>query len=85
MMRRFALFIASFALLATSPAFSQSCRQSAGAKKSAQYVRHCIDVSPATRPPCNAANDCELILDEIRRGCALLSGTEKPSFCQRYE
>ncbi|WP_283843561.1 hypothetical protein [Brevundimonas albigilva] len=28
-------------------------------------------VSPATRPPCNAANPCEMIQAEIDRSCAM--------------
>ncbi|MGD9883842.1 MAG: hypothetical protein AB7U95_27390 [Reyranella sp.] len=40
-------------------------------------------MSPATRPPCNEANPCALIVDEIKRGCALLpSGA--PGFCKTY-
>jgi hypothetical protein len=68
-----------------APCFAESCRKTAGAKKSAQFVRHCLAASPATRPPCNAGNECELILDEIRRGCGLFSRAEKPKFCASYE
>ena len=35
-------------------------------------ARQCRRVSPATHPPCNAANSCVMIRDEVARGCALL-------------
>ncbi|WP_369944041.1 hypothetical protein [Xanthomonas medicagonis] len=38
----------------------------------------CRAVSPATHPPCNAANSCAMIDDEIARGCALL-GRDGPT------
>jgi hypothetical protein len=70
-------------LTIATPAFADSCKQSAGAKKSAQYVKHCLAVSPATRPPCNAENECEMIIDEIKRGCDMI-GADAPAFCKAY-
>lgn len=61
-----------------------SCNQSAGAAKAAIYVTQCLQVSPATHPPCNASNACALIIAEIRRSCALL-GTDAPRFCASYK
>ena len=49
-------------LLLTSAAAQASCRDEVGAAKAKIYVQHCRDVSPATRPPCNADNACTLIL-----------------------
>jgi hypothetical protein len=46
-------------------------------------VEQCLEVSPATHPPCNAANACALIEDEIRRGCTML-GKDAPAFCIPY-
>lgn len=60
-----------------------SCEQTAGAQRARTYVEQCLEVSPATHPPCNAANSCELILDEIQRGCAML-GNDAPGFCKDY-
>jgi hypothetical protein len=57
-----------------------SCNQTAGPQKAHQMVRQCLEVSPATHPPCNAANACALIQDEIRRGCTLL-GKDAPAYC----
>jgi hypothetical protein len=60
-----------------------SCNQSIGPAKAHKLVEQCLTVSPATHPPCNAANDCALIQDEIRRGCAFFD-KDKPAFCARY-
>jgi hypothetical protein len=60
-----------------------SCAATVGPQKARQYVQQCLDVSPATHPPCNAANACSLIEDEIRRGCRLL-GKDAPAFCAPY-
>jgi hypothetical protein len=59
----------------------QSCAVSVGPQRAAEYVRQCLEVSPATHPPCNANNSCDLIIDEIVRGCALLS-KDAPGFCK---
>ena len=49
-----------------------------GPEAAARHVERCLQVSPATHPPCNALNPCRLILDEIRRGCALLASDGQP-------
>ncbi len=59
------------------------CSKSAGAKKADEYVQQCLAVSPATHPPCNASNSCELVIDEIKRGCAMIE-TNPPAFCAGY-
>jgi hypothetical protein len=61
-----------------------SCRSEVGARKADAYVRQCLDVSPATHPPCNATNSCALIISEIRRGCGMLTRAEAPAFCAQY-
>jgi hypothetical protein len=60
-----------------------SCNESAGTVKAHRLVAQCFEVSPATHPPCNAANACVLIEDEIRRGCMLL-GKLAPAICAPY-
>jgi hypothetical protein len=76
---------AALALIAgATPAAAQSCLESAGRAKSAEYVRHCREVSPATRPPCNAANSCALIIGEIERGCRMFADAERPKLCAAY-
>ena len=44
----------------------------------AQSARTCRNVSPATRPPCNVANSCAIMQDEIARSCALFDGKGEP-------
>jgi hypothetical protein len=58
----------------------EGCAGEIGLAKARELVRQCILVSPATRPPCNTANSCELIQDEIDRSCAMIS-EDKPAFC----
>jgi hypothetical protein len=65
-------------------ATDKTCLQTAGKARAEQLVKECLKVSPATHPPCNSQNSCELITDEIRRSCALL-GFEAPSFCDGYK
>lgn len=56
----------------------QTCRDAIGAAAAARLVDRCIRVSPATRPPCNAANPCALIQGEIDRSCKLWQGDGNP-------
>lgn len=59
-----------------------SCLAEIGAEASARLVQRCIAVSPATRPPCNAANPCALIQGEIDRACEMYVPDEaKPAEC----
>lgn len=71
-------------LLSSSQALAESCRAEVGEDEAQTYVDQCLEVSPATRPPCNAENACELIWNEIARGCAML-GEDAPGFCEDYE
>ena len=53
-------------------------------------------LTTVTPPPCNAANPCALITDEIRRGCTMLrealkqrparaaQGIAEPDFCKAW-
>lgn len=70
-------------LFCASPAAAQTCTTEVGAEEAQTYVDQCLEVSPATRPPCNAENACQLIWDEIARGCAML-GDDAPDFCSDY-
>jgi hypothetical protein len=49
-----------------------SCAADIGEAAARRLVAQCRSVSPATRPPCNAANSCAMIRNEVARGCALL-------------
>ena len=66
-----------------APSTTGTCLNAVGIERSRQLVNECIRVSPATHPPCNAQNACSLIVDEIKRGCALI-GQGAPGFCAEY-
>jgi Protein of unknown function (DUF3011) len=61
-----------------------TCLKAVGKQRADQLVKQCLQVSAATHPPCNAQNSCDLIVDEIRRSCALL-GRDAPAFCGGYK
>lgn len=70
------------ALAAAPPGEPASCLDEVGPAASARLVERCIAVSPATRPPCNAANPCEMIQDEIDRACEMYApGETRPAEC----
>ncbi len=59
---------------------TESCLLSAGAQRAAQLVEQCSQVSTSSHPPCNASNTCSLIIEEIKRGCSLIT-QDAPPFC----
>lgn len=63
---------------------SASCLQDTGEERATRLVDQCLEISPATHPPCSSANPCALIVDEIRRSCALLGARRAPAFCREY-
>ena len=63
------------------PGDAATCRDAIGETASARLVQRCIAVSPATRPPCNALNTCEMIQGEIDRSCEMFPAGEKPAEC----
>jgi hypothetical protein len=94
------VLLAAFVLfpLVASAEDTKSCRETAGEKLSELYVRQCTMVSPATHPPCNALNPCDLIISEITRGCGMIhqslvdnpdaatgqNALREPKFCSSY-
>ena len=61
-----------------------TCISEIGQAASDRLVERCIMVSPATHPPCNAANSCQMIQGEIDRSCAMYGPEEKkPAECTR--
>ncbi len=66
------------ARLDTKGSSVRSCAAQIGAAAAKKRVDVCRDVSPATHPPCNAANSCALIEDEIARSCALFDDDGAP-------
>ena len=88
-MRIAALTALAFALALTGGGLAEaaSCRDEIGAAKAATLVNRCTEVSPATHPPCNAANACALIIGEIKRGCGILikdGAADTPGYCKIY-
>ncbi|MDQ7915693.1 hypothetical protein RCF34_21510 [Pseudomonas sp. 102515] len=69
------LSLATNALAATERA-PRSCAQELGQEPAQALATSCRARSPATHPPCNAANSCALMQDEIARSCALLGDGE---------
>jgi hypothetical protein len=67
-----------------SPSTRGTCLNAVGIERSRQLVNECLQVSPAVHPPCNAQNACSLIVNEIKRGCALVS-QGAPGFCAEYQ
>ena len=63
---------------AAPPPKPLSCRDEIGPAAAARRVRICRNVSPATHPPCNVANSCKMIDDEIARSCALFADDGPP-------
>lgn len=61
------------------------CVDELGAEASQLLVDQCLAISPATRPPCNAQNSCDMIRDEIRRGCGFGEASDNPDFCSEYQ
>jgi len=57
--------------IAPAEASSTSCTLDQGADAAAALAARCTRVSPASHPPCNPANPCQMIQDEIDRSCAL--------------
>lgn len=69
------LSLVTGAMAATGPS-PRSCVQEIGQRPAQALATTCRALSPATRPPCNAANSCALMQDEIARSCALFGDGE---------
>ena len=68
--------------VAPAEASSTACTLDQGSDAAMDLVRRCMAVSPATHPPCNPENPCQLIQDEIDRACAAYGpGETKPAEC----
>lgn len=76
--------ILAFGMPIATVAQAENCRATVGQERAARLVARCIEVSPATRPPCNADNACMLIESEIARGCRMIDADSAPAFCRQY-
>jgi hypothetical protein len=72
-----------FVVQRTSPG-DQNCESSIGKKEAKKLLERCVQVSPGTHPPCNVANSCVGIKEEIRRSCQL-RGKDAPKYCEEYQ
>ncbi len=61
-----------------------SCEDEIGRAEADVLVEQCLMVSTATRPPCNVANSCEMIREEIARGCGFGDQSDNPDFCDDF-
>jgi hypothetical protein len=64
------LFLSISVFPSMTAAAEKSCANEIGIKKATKLVNECLQVSPATHPPCNVSNPCEMISAEIVRGSA---------------
>lgn len=60
-----------------------ACSQAIGPQKAKEIVDRCLDMSGSSHPPCNVENSCNMMIEEIRQGCAA-SGAEAPKYCTNY-
>ncbi|MBL0969173.1 MAG: hypothetical protein IBJ02_08680 [Brevundimonas sp.] len=68
--------------IAPSEASSTACEVERGSEAAIELASRCTRVSPASHPPCNPANPCQMIQDEIDRACAMYGpGETKPAEC----
>ncbi|GAA0870168.1 hypothetical protein GCM10009116_20040 [Brevundimonas basaltis] len=58
------------------------CRNQLGEAAAIRLVERCVQVSPASHPPCHPDNPCALIQGEIDRSCAMYKpGETRPAEC----
>jgi len=68
--------------VAPTEASSTSCTLDQGSDAAIELASRCTRVSPASHPPCNPENPCQMIQDEIDRSCAMYGpGETKPAEC----
>jgi len=61
-----------------------ACRAALGEKNANVLVDRCLEVSSSSHPPCNIENTCNMMVDEIKRGCSD-SGPDAPAYCASYK
>lgn len=86
MIKHFCFSLLTALTCCLSSAAEPSCAQQMGLQRATLLAKQCLDVSPATHPPCNAANSCPLIIDELTRSCDQIGGESKGlKFCKTVE
>ena len=74
---------ASVSLYTSEAPAEGSCAAERGPQPAQLLVEQCINVSPATHPPCNVQNSCAMMEAEVARACGLLDDANRPTFCPR--
>jgi hypothetical protein len=82
-MKRFRLAVALLMVAVASPSSGQpqsnrgvvACRDEIGPAAAKRLAAQCRDASPATHPPCNVANPCAMMREEIERSCRLFEAS----------
>lgn len=85
-MKNVFIFVCALAVSFQCWAMEKSCLKEVGKKKAEVLVDHCLQVSTATRPPCNNENSCSMMIEVIEYGCTNLKDDPKlyPKFCDSY-
>lgn len=60
-----------------------ACRAAVGEHEANVLVDRCLEISSSSHPPCNIENSCNIMVDEIKRGCSE-SGADSPAYCAFY-
>jgi hypothetical protein len=50
----------AISLFGAGQALAEGCIDEVGADEAEMHVDQCLEVSPATHPPCNGANPCQM-------------------------
>ncbi|WP_439271381.1 lysozyme inhibitor LprI family protein [Pseudochrobactrum sp. HB0163] len=61
-----------------------ACSQAVGAAKAKEIADRCLEMSSSSHPPCNVENSCNLMIEEIKQGCAQI-GAAAPKYCKEYQ
>lgn len=80
---RLAVPLLLLALTSVSPSSGQpapnrrpvACRDEIGPAAAKRLAAQCRDASPATHPPCNVANPCAMMREEIARSCKMFEAS----------
>lgn len=78
-----ALALLVLAVTSVSPSSGQpasnrggaACRDEIGPVAAKRLAAQCRDASPATHPPCNVANPCAMMREEIERSCRMFEAS----------
>ena len=80
---RMAVPLLMVAVASASPSVGQprsnrevvTCGDEIGPVAAKRLAAQCRDASPATHPPCNVANPCAMMREEIERSCRLFEAS----------